>query len=219
MAKKPLRKKFFPVEIPLIKETSEIHAYTLEDINNKTLKFDMTRKLKGKSLDLIFGIEVKNDKAKAIPKKLRVLPFFIRHMLRKNISYIEDSIKTESKESNIIIKPFLITRKPVSRAVRKTIRNSAKNWITDYTKTKKDSELFEEVLSGKLQKPLSQKIKKIYPLALCEIRVLEIKAPLTKKAEKTEEKKEEKQESKEEAKKETTKIIPKAKKTDNKKEK
>jgi ribosomal protein S3AE len=187
--KKPLRKKYFPVELPLIKEQYDASAYTLEDLDNKTVKIDMTRKLKGKSINLVFKIKIDKDQAIAHPKKLVLLPFFIKHMLRKNISYIEDSIKAETKESNILIKPFLITRKRVSRAVRRTIRNSARNWILDYTKEKKDQELFEEILSGKLQKPLSLKIKKIYPLALCEIRVLEIKKPLKKETKEKEIKK------------------------------
>lgn len=178
MAKKPQKKKFFDVELPIIKESYEAHTYTLEDLDGKTIKIDMTRKLRGKSIDLIFKIKVDKDKAVAYPKKLKLLPFFIKHMLRKNISYVEDSFKSQTKESNIIIKPFIITRKQVSRAVRKTLRNSSRNWILDYTKTKKDDELFEEILSNKLQKELSTKLKKIYPLSLCEIRVLEIKTPL-----------------------------------------
>ena len=108
MAKKPQRKKFFEVDVPLIEEKAEVYAYTLEELNNKTIKIDMTRKLRGKSLDLVFTIKIKDDKATSEPKKLRLLPYFIRHMLRKNISYIEDSIKAQTKESDIIIKPFLI---------------------------------------------------------------------------------------------------------------
>jgi ribosomal protein S3AE len=35
-------------------------------------------------------------------------------------------------------------------------------------------ELFSDIMVGKIQKELSLKLKKIYPLALCEIRILEI---------------------------------------------
>ena len=184
---KPIKKKFFNVEIPLINENYEVYTYNIEDIDNKTIKIDMTRKLRGKSVDLVFSINVKEGKAIAYPKKLRLLPFFIKHMLRKSISYIEDSIKTESTESKIIIKPFLITRKKVSRAVKSTLRNSARNWIVDYIKTKKNDEIFEDILSGKIQKALSLKLKKIYPLALCEIRVLEVGKKLEKNSEKVKE--------------------------------
>ena len=188
MAKKLKNKKFHAIELPLINEELEILAYLLEDLQDKTVKIDMTRRLRGKALDLIFKINIKDEKAIGIPKKLKLMPFFIQHMLRKRISYIEDSFQAETKDSIITIKPFLITRKKVSRAVKKTLRNSAKNWILDYTKTKTDEELFEEILFGKLQKPLSLKLKKIYPLSLCEIRILEINKPLEKPVKKPEEK-------------------------------
>jgi len=181
MAKKPVKKKFFGVDMPLINENTEILSFTREDLEGKSIKIDMTRKLKGKSSDLVLTIKVSEDKIIAIPKKFRVLPYFIKHMLRKRISYVEDSIKGKTKESHIIVKPFLITRKRVSRVVRKTLRNSARNWIIDYLKTKKDEEVFKEVLSGEMQKALSIKLKKIYPLSLSEIRVLEIKNALDDK--------------------------------------
>jgi len=99
-------------------------------------------------------------------------------MIRKRISYVEDSISAPSQESLLKIKPFLITRKRISRVVKKTLRNKCKNWIEDYMAEKKDSEIFSEILSNKLQKPLSLVLKKTYPLSLCEIRVLEIIRPL-----------------------------------------
>ena len=50
----------------------------------------------------------------------------------------------------------------------------------DYISQMTDKEVFDEVLSNRLQKPLSLVLKKTYPLSLCEIRVLEIKRPLEK---------------------------------------
>ena len=109
-------------------------------------------------------------------------------MLHTGIDYVEDSFTAETSESKVIIKPFLITRKKVSRAVRKTLRNSAKNWIMDYVKTKNDEEAFQEILSNQFQKLLGIRLKKIYPLAICEIRMFEIKKPLEQKIDSKEEK-------------------------------
>ena len=39
--------------------------------------------------------------------------------------------------------------------------------------------MFEEILRNKIQKELSLKLKKIYPLSLCEIRVLKVEKDLT----------------------------------------
>jgi len=101
-------------------------------------------------------------------------------MIHSGISYVEDSFKAETLDSEVIIKPFLITRKKVSRAIKKTLRNSTKNWIVDYLKTKNDYDIFSEILSNQLQKALSIRLKKIYPLAICEIRIFQILKPLKK---------------------------------------
>ena len=175
---KILKKKFFEIDIPLINEKYEAIASNIEELNNKTIKMDLTRKLKGKSLDISFIVKVKDGNADAEPKKLTLMPFFITHMMHTGIEYVEDSFKTETKDSQIIIKPFLITRKKVSRAVRRTLRNSAKNWLIDYLKDKTDFEIFQEILSNHLQKPMGLKLKKIYPLAICEIRLFEVKKKL-----------------------------------------
>lgn len=193
----PVKKKFFEVEIPLLKQKHEITGSSLSELNNKTIKIDMTRQLRGKSMDLVFKINVKDDKATAKVKSLKVMPYFIRRMLRKRVSYVEDSFETESKESKLRIKPFLITRKKVSRAVKKTLRNSARNWIIDYVKDKKDEEIVSGIINNNLQKPLSLKLKKIYPLSLCEIRILEIKEPKKQKEKQEQKKKLEKKDDKE----------------------
>ena len=44
MAKKPQKKKYFDVEIPLIKESYETLAYTLEDLENKSIKIALVLK-------------------------------------------------------------------------------------------------------------------------------------------------------------------------------
>ena len=203
----PLRKKFFDVEVPLIKKNFELLAYNIESLDNKTIKLDLTRQLRGKSVELLFQVKVdkEKDKALAYPKKLVLLPYFIKRMLRKGTNYVEDSFEAECKDATIRIKPFLITRKKVSRKVRNALRVQAKEWLLDYVKNKKSDDLFSEIIGNKMQKPLSLKLKKIYPLALCEIRVLNIekrreqeKLKITEEKVKKEKKTEEKPENKEE---------------------
>ena len=172
------RRKFITVDIPFTKTKMDLVANSVEELQGKTIQLDLTRQLRGKSLEATFKIKIKDDKATTYPIKLKLLPYFIRRMIRKRISYVEDSFETPSQESMIKLKPFIITRKKVSRVVRKTIRNQTRNWLEDYIAEKKDNELFSEILANKLQKPLSLRLKKTYPLSLCEIRMIEIKRPL-----------------------------------------
>jgi ribosomal protein S3AE len=169
-----LKKRFFEIEIPLTNSKVDLLAYTLESLDGKSIKLDLTRQLRGKSIEVVLKVKVKEGKASALPVKLTLLPFFIRRMLRKNISYVEDSFVVECTDAQVRIKPFLITRKRVSRRVRKALRDETKNWLEAYSADKSYNLIFSDIVGNRLQKPLSLKLKKIYPLALCEIRVLKV---------------------------------------------
>jgi ribosomal protein S3AE len=176
MAQAKRRKKLFEVNIPIINKQTQLQAYELQDLNDRVIKYDLTRILRGKSmiLKLEVKVEPENDRAIAIPKETQLMPYFLRRMVRKGTSYVEDSFSAKCKDAQLKIKPFLITRRKVSRAVRKALRNKAKELLIEYVKDKTANVLFEDLLKNKIQKPLSLKLKKIYPLSLCEIRILKV---------------------------------------------
>jgi ribosomal protein S3AE len=175
MALAKRKKRFFDVELLLIGRETQLQAYELEELEGRTVKYDLTRMLKGKSVMLTFKVNFDKGKAVTTPTKLEVMPYFLRRMVRKGTNYVEDSFKAECKDSLLTIKPFLVTRRKVSRAVRKALREETKKELENYIKEKNAGELFEELIRNQLQKTLSIRLKKIYPLALCEVRVLEIK--------------------------------------------
>ncbi len=182
-----LRKKFQEVKVPILDETISVLG-TSESLNKKTIKIDLSRKLRGKSLELILKIYNK-EKLIAFPKRLSLMKFYIRRMMRKHISCVEDSIQVKCKDIKAIIKPFLITRKKVSRAIRNHLRSELRQFLVDYAKEKDYLTICDEILNAELQKIILPKLKKIYPLSFCEIRVFETKE-LDKAVENTEEKKE-----------------------------
>ena len=102
------------------------------------------------------------------------MPYFLKRMVRKGTNYVEDSFLVNCKNAQIRIKPFLITRRKVPRVVRKALRFKAKEELTKYIEDKKSEELFEGMVNNQIQKSLSLKLKKIYPLSLCEIRVFKV---------------------------------------------
>jgi ribosomal protein S3AE len=164
------KKKFFEVEVPIVRQKLKLLAYTIEQLDNRTIKLDLTRILRGQSVEALVKIKLKDNQLEGKILRLCVLGFFIRRMMRKSISYVEDSFSCECLDSELKIKPFLITRKKVTRAVRNALRVEAKKYLQEYAKEKSTEEIFSEIIAGRLQKSLSIKLKKIYPLALCEIR-------------------------------------------------
>lgn len=172
------KKRFHEVEMPILNKSTQLYGYDLEDIKGRVIKYDLTRILKGKNslldLDVVISDEGEKQKATSEPRKFRILPSFIKRMVRNRTSYVEASFDADCKDAKLTIKPFLITRRNVSRSVKKALRNKAKEEVEKYIKDKSYNQIFDDILKNRLQKELSLKLKKVYPLSLCEIRVLEV---------------------------------------------
>lgn len=174
MAQAKKKKKFFDVEIPLINKATNLEAFELKELDGKFIKYDLTRTLKGKNALIQLKVKIENDQAIASPRKIRLMPSYLKRMVRKGTNYVEDSFSADCVGFQLKIKPLLITRRKVSRAVRKALRNKCKEELIDYVKELTSNEVFEDILKNKLQKIISLKLKKIYPLSVCEIRVLDV---------------------------------------------
>lgn len=172
LAKK--KKKFFDVEIPIVNKTTQLQAYELKELEGKLITYDLTRILRGKSMLMQLKVKTTEEKTTSIPRQIKLLPYFLKRMMRKGTNYVEDSFSAKCKNTELKIKPFLITRRKVSRAVRKALREKAREEIIEYIKNKNSEDIFQEILKNQLQKSLSIKLKKIYPLSLCEIRILKV---------------------------------------------
>ena len=169
-----VRKKFIDVEIPMLGTTVQTLG-TAESLHKKTIKLDLSRKFRGRGIEVVFQIFNQDGKLITAPKKISLMKSYIQRMMRKRVNYVEDSFKVQCKDIRAVIKPLLITRKKVSRVVRKNIRNTAREFLVNYLKEKNYIEISDEILNNILQKELLPKLKKVYPLSFCDIRVFETK--------------------------------------------
>lgn len=169
-----IKKKFIDVEMPALGESMSILG-TEETLAGRTIKLDLSRKLRGRGLEAVFSIMNKEGKLVAYPKSLILMRSYVQRMMRKRISYVEDSFTTTCKDVKLTMKPFLITRKKVSRAIRNNLRRTAREFLLEYVKDKTYMDIAMAILNNDLQKEMHPKLKKVYPLSMCEIRVLETK--------------------------------------------
>jgi ribosomal protein S3AE len=169
-----LKKKFVEVELEIINDTLPI-LENEESSAKKTIKLDLSRKLKGRGVEVTFEIMKKDGKLVGYPKNIVLMKSYIQRMSRNRISFVEDSFNASCKDISVIAKPFLITRKKVSRAIRNNLRKTAKEFILNYLKEKTYLESARAIIFNDLQREMYPKLKKIYPLILCEIRVFETK--------------------------------------------
>ncbi len=180
-SKKNIKRDFYEVNAPLTATKIHLYAGAPEDLNGKVVKLDLTKSLRGKSLELKMKVRLEDGKLEAEPVSALLVSSYIRKMMRRGTDYVEDSFEAKCRDVKVRVKPFFITRKRVSRPVRNVLRETAKKFLEGYLKTRTAREIFSEIMANKLQKQLALKLKKIYPLALCEIRMFEVVGELDKK--------------------------------------
>ncbi len=173
-SKKIAKKSFFEVEAPLTSTGIHLYGVSAGEMHGRLIKLDMTKSLRGKSIELRMKILNENGKLVASPVSIELMGSYIRRAIRPGIDYVEDSFEAGGRDFFARVKPFLITRRKVSRAIRKALRINAREYIESYVKIRTAKEIFSDILANKIQKGMASKLKKIYPLALCEIRIFEM---------------------------------------------
>lgn len=171
-----LKKKYFDLKLEIFNTTISLLAFKPEELKGRKIKFDLTKILKGKNCEGRFVVKEKNNQLIGEIYEFKLHPSYIRRLIGRNISIVEDSFICKTKEGDFIVKPFLITRKKVHKSVRKALRDEAKEFLIKDLENKTRTNLFQEVILATIQKQLSKKLKKIYPLAVCELRIVKVKA-------------------------------------------
>ena len=76
------KKRFFDVDIPIIRKTTHLQAYELKELEGRTFKYDLTRVLRGKALLLNMKTLIKDEKATSIPIGSKLMPFYMKRVIR-----------------------------------------------------------------------------------------------------------------------------------------
>jgi ribosomal protein S3AE len=169
-----VKKKYFDIKLEVLNSSIPLLSVSAESLKGRIIKFDLTKILKGKNCEAKFLIDIKDNLPFAEIISFSIYPSFIRKMIGHNITIIEDSFSCKCQDKKLRVKPFLITRKKVHRSVAKTLRNQAKEFLISELEAMPKERIFQAILTGGIQRDLSKKLKKIYPLAVCEIRVLKV---------------------------------------------
>ena len=167
--------KFFNVKLEIINKEVPIIGKSIEDINRRTILFDLTRELKGKMAEAKFKVEVKNNEAIGKIIYYGLIQNYARRLVRRGTSPVEDSFIAISKDGvKLRIKPLLVTRKKVVRGIRKNLRNKARELLTKFVNENTREKIFDSIINYKIQKEILKNLKKIYPLSVCDIRRLQV---------------------------------------------
>lgn len=136
---------------------------------------NLTDDPKKQNFRLVFKI-VKIDGDKALTEIIayEMLLTHVKRMMRKGVEKIEDSFVVQSKDNvNIRLKPLLLIRNKVNHSVSTAIRKKDQEVMSDEAKKQDYSDILRSIITNKLQKQSREALTKIYPLAACELRIVE----------------------------------------------
>lgn len=173
MAKETIYTIYFP---DISKEELANITLKSENIAGKNIKADLSILARGK-LGEIKGVvkELKENKILVDATVLKLYPSYIRRFVRRGVIKIDDSfIITTSDKKKLRIKPTFVTRKKVKGAVETALRKEERDFLAKLCTGYSKDDLFIAIINGDIQKQLSKKLKKVYPLSFCEIREIKL---------------------------------------------
>lgn len=169
-----VKEKYYAVYLPILSknEVADIMAKEPKVLTGKGIKIDLASIARGRLGEIKGEIkEIKEGKAIAELRGIKLYPSYVKRFVRRGVTKLDESFIVEtSDKKKVRIKPTFITRKRVHRGVQTALRKEVKSFLEKLISTYKTEELIQGIIRGEIQKTLSKKLKKVYPLSFCEIR-------------------------------------------------
>ncbi|MGC9133221.1 MAG: hypothetical protein ACP5GJ_02370 [Nanopusillaceae archaeon] len=128
----------------------------------------------------IFKInKISGLKAYTEVREIMLYPAYVRRLVRRGTSKIEDSFIIKTNDGfDIKIKPLVITRFKAHRSQKTEIRKAYRKYLEEKIPTLKYYELIEKIINYDLQNEIKPVLNKIFPVANVEIRRLTLLTPM-----------------------------------------
>jgi len=161
------------------KELGEAYVLDSQDLVGKEVRVNMmsVAKTRNSNIRLTFKVSaVKDGSGVTELISYKMLPGYVKRMVRKRKSKIDISHVIKSKEGkDFTIKYIILTRGKVSKGILTAIGKSARELVSSETGKKSSNGLFDEIINYSLQKGMKKKLSKIYPIGVFEVRFLKRK--------------------------------------------
>lgn len=155
----------------------ESQAYAAEELVGRTIQANLmtlTNDPKRQSITLTFRIEsVNGNNCETNVVKYTINNSHIKRLVRKASNKIEESFVVTTKDNvRYRIKPIVLTRYRANKSVLTALRKKTVEIVTAFVAGMESEALFPSVISHKLQMETKNTLKKIYPVAICEVKSL-----------------------------------------------
>ena len=143
----------------------------------RTIKFslmNLTREIKHQNIKIIFSINsVNENNALTEIVGYELVPSFIKRITRTGREKIDDVNTYETKNNiKLVLKLLIMTKSKTKRSILSNLRHKSKEFLTAKIQKQDYSELITSLITYTLQKELKSTLSKIYPVAVCDVRVL-----------------------------------------------
>ena len=176
------KKKWVEIIAPKVfSEVSLGRTYVGEqkDALNKQMTINLmnlTRDPKKQSINVSFQTtKIVGEKVATVLVKYAMQPTAVRRMVRRSKERIDDSFVVRTKDRvKLRIKPILITRTNASKPVQSAVRTKARQTIANELAKLDFDQFVGAVLRREFQKKIADRVKKIFPIGITEIRMFQV---------------------------------------------
>lgn len=153
-------------------------AYGDKDIIGRVVNVNLgslTRDMKLQNIKLKFRVnEVKENKAYTEVKGYGLAGSYIKRVVRVGRSRVDDSFLVSTKDGvKLRLKPLILTKHKAQRKVLTELRKLVNKDFVDYIKKETYDKFVSDLMSKKLQRDLRNKLSKIYPVSIVEVRMMQ----------------------------------------------
>ncbi len=176
------KKKWFPIIAPKIfnkKTIGEMHLYIPEQAVGRHVSINL--------MNLTGDIKKQNTVAKFVINNIgegklyadivgyHIMPTAVKRMVRRKVAKILMSFIVKTADSKKVrIKPLVLTRGAAKQSVLTRIRKKTEESLKTLAEKTKFENIFQEIISHKLQMGFKKQLGKIFPIRSFEIRMLNI---------------------------------------------
>ena len=149
-----------------------------KDLLGKRLKINLmvlTNDPKKQSITLVFNVvSVEGDNGIADLIGYQLSTSHVRRVVRKAVKRIDDSFMLKAKDQTLFaVKPLLIARHRTNKSTAIAIRKKTRELLQQSFQKMSGEDVFSAAIGNRLQMDLKNELKKIYPIAVSEIRILQ----------------------------------------------
>jgi ribosomal protein S3AE len=180
MAKEVKKKHWIPITAPKEFNNKIIGETILKEkgLVGRTLKislYDLLGDMKKQNNNITFIItNIKDNKAETELVNYFISVSHLKRLVRKAKDKIDDSFIAEDKNKiKVKIKPIMLTKRKTSKAILTALRKGSRQVLSEHLKNTDFPNFVRDVISGKIQVKVKQTIRKIYPLSIYDLRIVE----------------------------------------------